>query len=48
MGLSLALLVALFLLLPIAIVVPMSFSTAISSLIQGSRPLFSSWRRRLS
>ena len=30
MGLSLALLVALFLLLPIAIVVPMSFSTAIS------------------
>jgi len=30
MGLSLALLVALFLLLPIAVVVPMSFSTAIS------------------
>lgn len=30
MGLSLALLVALFLLLPLAIVVPMSFSTAIS------------------
>ena len=30
MGLTLAILVALFLLLPIVIVVPMSFSTAIS------------------